>query len=213
VRWYLDITNQKTGEVETWMAPGGQAPARTKRTATSTAGAGVFPIGKTYTAMIAPRADGGPTEAYVMTWTLPDGTQDGLSGTTSGDGSGEKRVTRRSANASLSAATASRPRGAFHHHPSHEDVAWITASRAIPAVALLFGVTSIACQARQADPRPDLQRRPDGGDRLQECVVLKGIRSMSFIDTMGMFAAATAEGLHGLPFPEILDGPCRGRSP
>ena len=34
----------------------------------------VFPIGKTYTAMIAPARDGS-NGGYVMTWTLPDGTK------------------------------------------------------------------------------------------------------------------------------------------
>ena len=35
---------------------------------------GVFPIGKTYTALIAPARDGS-LGGYVMAWTLPDGTK------------------------------------------------------------------------------------------------------------------------------------------
>ena len=49
---------------------------------------GVFPIGKTYTAMIAPARDGS-NGGYVMTWTLPDGTKMDF-WHDYGDGSGER---------------------------------------------------------------------------------------------------------------------------
>lgn len=71
VRWYLDIKNEKTGEVETWMLQG-SGPGAYK--ANGISATGVFPIGKTYTAMIAPARDGS-NGGYVMTWTLPDGTK------------------------------------------------------------------------------------------------------------------------------------------
>jgi uncharacterized protein DUF6152 len=71
VRWYIDIKNEKTGEVETWMLQG-SGPGAYK--ANGISAAGVFPIGKTYTAMIAPARDGS-NGGYVMTWTLPDGTK------------------------------------------------------------------------------------------------------------------------------------------
>ena len=71
VRWYIDIKNEKTGEVETWMLQG-SGPGAYK--ANGISAAGVFPIGKTYTVMIAPARDGS-NGGYVMTWTLPDGTK------------------------------------------------------------------------------------------------------------------------------------------
>ena len=85
VRWYLDIKNEKTGEVETWMLQG-SGPGAYK--ANGVSAAGVFPIGKTYTAMIAPARDGS-NGGYVMTWTLPDGTKMDF-WHDYGDGSGEK---------------------------------------------------------------------------------------------------------------------------
>ena len=45
VRWYIDIKNEKTGEVETWMLQG-SGPGAYK--ANGISAAGVFPIGKTY---------------------------------------------------------------------------------------------------------------------------------------------------------------------
>jgi len=85
VRWYIDIKNEKTGEVETWMLQG-SGPGAYRANGISQAG--VFPIGKTYTAMIAPARDGS-NGAYVMTWTLPDGTKMDF-WHDYGDGSGEK---------------------------------------------------------------------------------------------------------------------------
>ena len=85
VRWYIDIKNEKTGEVETWMLQG-SGPGAYK--ANGISAAGVFPIGKTYTAMIAPARDGS-NGGYVMTWTLPDGTKMDF-WHDYGDGSGEK---------------------------------------------------------------------------------------------------------------------------
>ena len=85
VRWYLDIKNEKTGEVETWMLQG-SGPGAYK--ANGVSATGVFPIGKTYTAMIAPARDGS-NGGYVMTWTLPDGTKMDF-WHDYGDGSGEK---------------------------------------------------------------------------------------------------------------------------
>ena len=85
VRWYIDVKNEKTGEVETWMLQG-SGPGAYK--ANGISATGVFPIGKTYTAMIAPARDGS-NGGYVMTWTLPDGTKMDF-WHDYGDGSGEK---------------------------------------------------------------------------------------------------------------------------
>ena len=85
VRWYIDIKNAKTGEVETWMLQG-SGPGAYK--ANGISAAGVFPIGKEYTAMIAPARDGS-NGGYVMTWTLPDGTKMDF-WHDYGDGSGDK---------------------------------------------------------------------------------------------------------------------------
>ncbi len=85
VRWYMDIKNEKTGEVETWLLQG-SGPGAYK--ANGVSAAGVFPIGKTYSAMIAPARDGS-NGGYVMTWTLPDGTKMDF-WHDYGDGSGEK---------------------------------------------------------------------------------------------------------------------------
>lgn len=70
VRWYMDVKDEK-GEVTTWMITGSGPGAY--RTNGITA-AGVFPIGQTYTALVAPARDGS-TNGYIMTWTLPDGTK------------------------------------------------------------------------------------------------------------------------------------------
>src|SRR5258706_2266453 len=74
VRWYLDIKNQKTGEVEAWMLQG-SGPGAYK--ANGVSAAGVFPIGKTYTAMIAPARDGS-NGGYVITSALPGRPQKGV---------------------------------------------------------------------------------------------------------------------------------------
>src|SRR5258705_12160538 len=51
VRWYMDIKNEKTGEVETWLLQGA-GPGAYKANAVSAAR--VLPIGQSYSAMIAP---------------------------------------------------------------------------------------------------------------------------------------------------------------
>ena len=82
-----------------------------------------------------------------------------------------------------------------------------TASRAILPVALLFGVTSIAVSARQAGPAAGSAEAPPMAETVFKNVVsLKGIPVDEFIDTMGMFAAATAKDCTGCHSPEILDG-------
>ena len=70
VRWYIDVKDDK-GEVTTWLITGSGPGAY--RNNGITAG-GVFPIGETYTARIAPARDGS-TNGYIMTWTLPNGTK------------------------------------------------------------------------------------------------------------------------------------------
>ena len=55
VRWYIDIKNEKTGEVENLDAPG-HGPGPTRRTVSPPPEYSL--IGKTYTAMIAPARDG-----------------------------------------------------------------------------------------------------------------------------------------------------------
>ena len=70
VRWYLDIKDDK-GEVSTWMIQG-SGPGAYK--ANGISAAGVFPIGGTYKALIAPARDGS-NGGYIMSWTLPDGTR------------------------------------------------------------------------------------------------------------------------------------------
>ena len=82
-----------------------------------------------------------------------------------------------------------------------------TASRAILPVALLFGVTSIAVSARQAGPAAAPAETPPMAETVfKNVLVLKGIPVDEFIDTMGMFAAATAKDCTGCHSPEILDG-------
>ncbi len=85
VRWYLDVKNEKTGEVETWMIQG-SGPGAYK--ANGVSATGVFPIGKTYGVLIAPSRDGS-NGGYVMTWYLPDGTKMDF-WLDYGDGSSEK---------------------------------------------------------------------------------------------------------------------------
>jgi hypothetical protein len=82
-----------------------------------------------------------------------------------------------------------------------------TASRAILVVALLFGVTSIAVSARQAGPAAGPAETPPMAETVFKNVrVLRGIPVDEFIDTMGMFAGATAKDCTGCHSPEILDG-------
>lgn len=82
-----------------------------------------------------------------------------------------------------------------------------TASRAILLVALLFGVTSIAMSARQAGPAAGAAENPPMAETVfKNVLVLKGIPVDEFMDTMGMFAAATAKDCTGCHSPEILDG-------
>ncbi len=82
-----------------------------------------------------------------------------------------------------------------------------TASRAILLVALLFGVTGIAVSARQAGPAAGAAENPPmAEDVFKNVLVLKGIPVDEFLDTMGMFAAATAKDCTGCHSPQILDG-------
>lgn len=73
---------------------------------------------------------------------------------------------------------------------------------------MLVCVTSIAVVARQAAPAAPA---PADAPQMSETVfkdirVLKGIPVDEFIDTMGMFAAATAKDCTGCHSPQILDG-------
>jgi hypothetical protein len=70
VRWYLDVKDEK-GTVTTWMITGSGPGAYRNNGITA---AGVFPIGETYHALVAPARDGS-SNAYIMTWTLPNGTK------------------------------------------------------------------------------------------------------------------------------------------
>ncbi|PYR79325.1 MAG: hypothetical protein DMF87_11655 [Acidobacteria bacterium] len=75
--------------------------------------------------------------------------------------------------------------------------------------AMLVFATSIAVAARQAATTP--QTREDSTPQMSETFfkdirVLKGIPVDEFIDTMGMFAAATAKDCTGCHSPQILDG-------
>ena len=74
---------------------------------------------------------------------------------------------------------------------------------------MLVFATSIAVAARQAATTP--QAREDSTPQMSETFfkdirVLKGIPIDEFIDTMGMFAAATAKDCTGCHSPQILDG-------
>ena len=82
-----------------------------------------------------------------------------------------------------------------------------TASRAILLVALAFGVTGIAVSARQAGPAPAaVEAAPMAETVFKAVAVLRGIPVDEFIDTMGMFAAATAKDCTGCHSSDILDG-------
>jgi len=74
---------------------------------------------------------------------------------------------------------------------------------------MLFCVTSIAVLARQAAPAPPAapsETPPMAETVFKNVRVLKGIPVDEFIDTMGMFAAATAKDCTGCHSPQILDG-------
>ena len=71
---------------------------------------------------------------------------------------------------------------------------------------MLFCVTSIAVLARQATPAAPAETPPMAETVFKNVLVLKGIPVDEFIDTMGMFAAATAKDCTGCHSPEILDG-------
>ena len=82
-----------------------------------------------------------------------------------------------------------------------------TVSRAILATALLFGVTSVSVSARQAaQAAAGADTAPMAETVFKNIRVLRGIPVDEFIDTMGMFAAATAKDCTGCHSPEILDG-------
>jgi hypothetical protein len=81
-----------------------------------------------------------------------------------------------------------------------------TASRAIVLVALLFGVAAVAVSARQAAPPAPAAAVPMADTFFKDIRVLKGIPVDEFIDTMGMFAAATAKDCTGCHSQRILDG-------
>ena len=68
VRWILDVTNDD-GSVTSWEISG-SGPGGYRRNGISARG--VFPVGETYTALIALARDGSPG-GYIMTWTLPSG--------------------------------------------------------------------------------------------------------------------------------------------
>src|SRR6266850_559309 len=71
---------------------------------------------------------------------------------------------------------------------------------------MLFCATSIAVLARQAAPAAPPEPPPMAEAFFKNVRVLKGISVDEFIDTMGMFAAATAKDCSGCHSPEILDG-------
>ena len=73
-----------------------------------------------------------------------------------------------------------------------------TASRALMLATLLFGVTGIAVSARQAGPAAGAAENPPKAEAVfKNVLVLKGIPVDEFLDTMGMFAAATAKDCTG----------------
>lgn len=74
--------------------------------------------------------------------------------------------------------------------------------------AVLVCATSIALAARQAaSPAPSPAEAPQMSETFfKDIRVLKGIPVDEFIDTMGMFAAATSKDCTGCHSPQILDG-------
>src|SRR5438874_5730253 len=73
--------------------------------------------------------------------------------------------------------------------------------------AVLVCATSIAAAARQAAPPASPAAAPQMSETFfKDIRILKGIPVDEFIDTMGMFAAATAKDCTGCHSPQILDG-------
>jgi hypothetical protein len=72
--------------------------------------------------------------------------------------------------------------------------------------AVLVCATSIAAAARQAAPAPPGAAPQMSETFFKDIRVLKGIPVDEFIDTMGMFAAATSKDCTGCHSPQILDG-------
>jgi hypothetical protein len=84
-----------------------------------------------------------------------------------------------------------------------------TISRTLLLAAMLFSVTSIAVVARQAAvpaATPSSTTPLMSEQFFKNIRVLKGIPVDEFIDTMGMFAGATAKDCTGCHSPLILDG-------
>jgi len=72
--------------------------------------------------------------------------------------------------------------------------------------AVLVCATSIAAAARQAAPAAPPAAPQVSETFFKDIRVLKGIPVDEFIDTMGMFAAATSKDCTGCHSPQILDG-------
>jgi hypothetical protein len=73
-------------------------------------------------------------------------------------------------------------------------------------MAVLVCATSIAAAARQAAPAASPAAPQVSETFFKDIRVLKGIPIDEFIDTMGMFAAATSKDCTGCHSPQILDG-------
>jgi hypothetical protein len=73
-------------------------------------------------------------------------------------------------------------------------------------MAVLVFATSIAAAARQAAPAAPPAAPQVSETFFKDIRVLKGIPVDEFIDTMGMFAAATSKDCTGCHSPQILDG-------
>jgi len=82
----------------------------------------------------------------------------------------------------------------------------MTSSRILLLAAALVCATSIAVAARQAAPAASADAPRMSETFFKDIRVLKGIPIDEFIDTMGMFAAATAKDCTGCHSPQILDG-------
>jgi hypothetical protein len=84
----------------------------------------------------------------------------------------------------------------------------VKTSRALLVTAVIVCATSIVVAARQAaGPAPASADAPRMSETFfKDIRVLKGIPIDEFIDTMGMFAAATAKDCTGCHSPQILDG-------
>src|SRR5689334_1586530 len=82
----------------------------------------------------------------------------------------------------------------------------MTSSRILLLAAALVCATSIAVAARQAAPAASADAPRMSETFFKDVRVLKGIPVDEFIDTMGMFAAATAKDCTGCHSPQILDG-------